>query len=535
MAIGNSSIVSIYPYLKAFTNDDTDPNNGCYGFVIFHPDNTKTIKLKINNDAYVTLNNTNYGTPHNINAYIYISTSELPTNGNFTVYVQGEQYAIGGEYYSSTGFSDGAVYLCGTKEFFYTDANAYSGLFCKTVTLKDLQLSTIASAVYDGGYSQNSISGCTSWYYRFPPNINSGTYRIVQEESYNCDSNVDFVFSPFYTINAQNCDFNKPNIISYKENICPSNTVDLSLIVPTNTVTDYSLTWHSGIIATDSNKLTNLNVGENTYYAAFYNSLLDIYSVTTPISIHIISCSSATLIDDVNTTPMNTIVTGSVTGNDTVNCTGTKTYRIKTGSQVNGTFTIDNSGNYNFTPDNNFIGLATAKYEVLCDGIVLGEANINITVTCVAISGGIINGVSNVDINVNYTYNITGLSGTLLYTYLWSGGTIVSGQGTDTVIVKNATNLQCIISNCNNSTITLTKEVNIKTGCTLTIYFKYNCGDISELNITKENTQEINRLISYNLNTGDLKFTADIGLFNYLLKFKINNLNNSILFKNILC
>ena len=281
-----------------------------------------------------------------------------------------------------------------------------------------------------------------------------------------------------------------------------------------------------------------INITKHTYNSSGVEWQTGNWNFTVPTVLNCALINNAVLVDDTNTTPMNTIVTGSVTGNDTVNCTGVKTYRIKIGSQVNGVFTIDNIGNYNFTPSNNFIGLATAKYEVLCDGVLLGEANINITVTCVNVSGGIINGNSNTTINVNETYTITGLTGTAPYTYNWSGETIVSGQGTNTVVITPVTNttIQCIITNCGGTgTVTLTKPINVKVNCTPIVYFKYSCGTASDLVITKENTLESNRLISYDSNTGNLSFTADVGTLNYLLTFTANNLSNSILFKNITC
>ena len=86
---------------------------------------------------------------------------------------------------------------------------------------------------------------------------------------------------------------------------------------------------------------------------------------------------------DSATTPQNTPVSGNVSDNDTYVCNGTIALQVKSGSAVNGSVTQFNSatGQYTFTPTSGFIGAASFIYQVLCNGQVVGEATVTITVS----------------------------------------------------------------------------------------------------------------------------------------------------------
>lgn len=63
--------------------------------------------------------------------------------------------------------------------------------------------------------------------------------------------------------------------------LCPNITTDLSSVTAFNTPSGAVLTWHTAPTANTANKITNTVVGAGTYYAAFYDSVLDCYSTST--------------------------------------------------------------------------------------------------------------------------------------------------------------------------------------------------------------------------------------------------------------
>jgi Bacterial Ig domain len=260
---------------------------------------------------------------------------------------------------------------------------------------------------------------------------------------------------------------------------------------------------------------------------ADYNVLCDGVVIDTAKITIVVSPPPTVLQDDNNSTPINTVVTGDVTPNDFVYCTGTKTYRIKSGSEVNGSFSIDNNGLYSFAPNNNFIGNATAKYEVLCDGVVISEANINITVNCTLITGGTINGNSSVNFNSTETYSIGGLSGTQPFIYNWtiSNGIIQSGLGTSSISVlwNNGVtgNVNCVISNCaGTGNVNLNKPITYL-NCIGKINLKLNCGTFPYSIVVEDDVSGVNEAITNTLtsNTGDILFNVpnDGSVHNYTI------------------
>jgi len=88
------------------------------------------------------------------------------------------------------------------------------------------------------------------------------------------------------------CAVNPPNLTTTSlSNSCPSNTVDLSSISATNQSSCYSLTWHTGTPATNTNVFTSLNnIGAGTYYASFFNQAANCYSSTSPLVVTINPC-----------------------------------------------------------------------------------------------------------------------------------------------------------------------------------------------------------------------------------------------------
>jgi hypothetical protein len=96
----------------------------------------------------------------------------------------------------------------------------------------------------------------------------------------------------------------KPTLsVSTRANICPLTTIDLSTITATNhpggTVV---LTWHSGLPATNTNRLSSVTaLPEGTYYAAFYDPTNLCYSgangfAVTPIAATVSFCCDASTV-----------------------------------------------------------------------------------------------------------------------------------------------------------------------------------------------------------------------------------------------
>lgn len=420
-------------------------------------------------------------------------------------------------------------------------------------------------------------------------------------------------------------------------NACPATSVNLNTVTSSNTPVNTVLQFHTSATPSVATLVSNTSISSTgTYYATFYDAANVCYSPTTAIVVTINSCDSATIVNDAVTTPYNTPVTIDVKANDTVVCTGTKTYEL-VGSNVTaeGTFTINNTtgivsvtpnstfsgvmatrqyrtlcdgvqvgtngnivvtvlpivitananndtnttlvntpvtgtvatndvacssgattfsvastttsgtlvmqstGSYTYTPNTGFGGSDTATYNLLCNGVIIDTATLTINVTCVPVSGGSVNGTSNVLMNQNYTYSISGLSGTTPYNYVWNitGGTIVSGQGTSTVVVNFTTvnpTLTAQVSNCQNSSLSLAKAIVVKTSCVFNYGIKYNCYTPALVTGALTGISESNRVVSWS-NT-NLEFTAQVGTHDYTFIItdtlgKIHTLN----IKNVTC
>jgi uncharacterized repeat protein (TIGR01451 family) len=103
------------------------------------------------------------------------------------------------------------------------------------------------------------------------------------------------------TFNLNTCDCSTLNgvpalISTVATNYCPVNTVNLNALVPIYTPTGYALSWHTGIPATNANKVANPGaVAEGIYYAAFYNSSFNCYgNKTTKVTATVGACNSYT-------------------------------------------------------------------------------------------------------------------------------------------------------------------------------------------------------------------------------------------------
>ena len=95
----------------------------------------------------------------------------------------------------------------------------------------------------------------------------------------------------------------------------------------------------------------------------------------------VISVTSCQLLDDYESTEVDTPITFNVGTNDgDISCDGNVTYHLVGGSHQNGTFQVGIDGRVIFTPDTGFYGLAQADYLVRCDGIERGRATMFVDV-----------------------------------------------------------------------------------------------------------------------------------------------------------
>lgn len=170
--------------------------------------------------------------------------------------------------------------------------------------------------------------------------------------------------------------------------------------------------------------------------------------------------------DNVGTQGTGVATTVDVGTNDTACDIGTTTWQLIPGSEVNVTgVSLASGSTFNYTPIAD--GAFSFQYQILCNGVVLDQATVSGTsaTACINVSGGTISGPTPVIPNANYVYSVTGLSGDAPFTYLWSGGTVVSGQGTDTatITITTATTISVTITNCGGSgSVTLSFPVTLQ-------------------------------------------------------------------------
>jgi hypothetical protein len=77
-----------------------------------------------------------------------------------------------------------------------------------------------------------------------------------------------------------------------KAGVCPSTTIDLTSITASNLPAGTVLTWHTGSVASGSNKVSAPgSVSGGTYYASFFDSANNCYSPTTLVTATAASCA----------------------------------------------------------------------------------------------------------------------------------------------------------------------------------------------------------------------------------------------------
>ncbi len=102
-----------------------------------------------------------------------------------------------------------------------------------------------------------------------------------------------------------------------------------------------------------------------------------------------------------------------------------------------------NTGVVNYTPNTNYIGTDYFTYNILCNGIVVDTATVNLGINAEESQGSFSN-THAVICGQNLTISFTQTAGTIIQTYMWnvpSGLTVLSGQGTNTITVQANANL----------------------------------------------------------------------------------------------
>ena len=119
-----------------------------------------------------------------------------------------------------------------------------------------------------------------------PSQVTAGIYYAVYfDATNNCYSNNGQGYTPvIVTIsscpNPCNAGTTAPNISNdVMSNICPATTVNLNSVTATNTPANTSISWHTGLPATASNRVANPNsVLAGIYYAVFFDTTNNCYS-----------------------------------------------------------------------------------------------------------------------------------------------------------------------------------------------------------------------------------------------------------------
>ena len=127
--------------------------------------------------------------------------------------------------------------------------------------------------------------------------------------------------------------------------IDPSKCIDLTW----HNDTQFPITGMNEIILTGGGNYDQYEVGANGIFGNFNGCVPQL-------------CNSITAIDDINSTLLNTSVSGNVSTNDN-STNGTKTYSVLN-ADVNGSFSLSNSGTYTYVPNNGFTGYNSVTYQV---------------------------------------------------------------------------------------------------------------------------------------------------------------------------
>jgi hypothetical protein len=254
----------------------------------------------------------------------------------------------------------------------------------------------------------------------------------------------------------------------------------------------------------------------------------------------VVTLITADAIDDVQgVKTIGTAYNVDVSTNDTVCNNGVTSYALTTGSLVNVVINSVTGSIFNYTP----VGTPFSfQYEIKCNGVTLDGATVSGTAVaaCTNVTGGSIVGNTNVTVDVNENYNITGLLGTAPFTYTWNvtNAVIISGQGTSAIVVKptsGGSTVQCIVKNCSDiGSVILSKTLNTKMNCTPTLHLKPTCFTVVSMTGTLSGITEPSRIISFTSST--VTFTAAVGTQNYtFLLTDTNGVVHTVTFKNITC
>lgn len=165
---------------------------------------------------------------------------------------------------------------------------------------------------------------------------------------------------------------------------------------------------------------------------------------------------------------------------------------------------------------------------------------INVILNCTQVSGGEIDGNLNTTLNTEETYLVTNLVGTAPFQFNWNivNGVIVSGQGTNTIIVSSTDNemiVSCDITNCDEGIpVTLTKNINVISTCIKTVYCKFKCKEIVSVIGTINNVDELSRVISFTPTS--ITFVAELEMKDYrFILVDSDQKQHNIVFKNLIC
>lgn len=262
------------------------------------------------------------------------------------------------------------------------------------------------------------------------------------------------------------------------------NTSELLQVLATN-ATSYQ--WQKNLVdivgATSS---TYLATSSGSYRVRVSNVCGSVYSYPAAVSFVVAPVLSGLTIPN---------AIANVPYSATINVESGSTPLSITGVTKPSWMTISLSGNtisFSGLPTSADIGVLVAfSLDNLC-GTAAFNQNIDVQPGCINVDGGTIIGPTKVIAGNEYTYQLVGLTGTAPFAYSVSvtGGTIISGHGTDTVVVTRTANGAVVFSvtNCSSGGITRSTGVALITA---------NAVDDSVVTM-------VNTPASFNLSTNDI-------------------------------
>jgi hypothetical protein len=178
------------------------------------------------------------------------------------------------------------------------------------------------------------------------------------------------------------------------------------------------------------------------------------------------------------------------------------------------------------TPTIGDIGSADYSFDIVnvCGSQSTSTTGGTVITNCVNVGGGSIAGNLNPVFNVNETYILSGLTGTAPFniTTVVTGGSIVSGQGTNTVVVKWTANgtITFNVTNCGGSgSTTVFENIIVITANTENDSFSIDVNNTLTNLVTNNDTVCSSGVTTYELNTnvsnGTLTFNSN-GTFEYI-------------------